>query len=191
MRTRTVVIVAVLAGLLGVVTALQLERTGGPTGLEPATGDGPAVPAVGVGDPVPALRLAAPDGTRHALADFARGRPLLVNFWASWCGPCIREMPALDAFAAQQGANGVQVVGIAIDDTAAVRSFLRDRPVRYPVLVDAPGADDASVRLGDVRGVLPFSVLVGADGRILRQHAGPLDLPDLQAWAAEAARTRN
>jgi len=100
-------------------------------------------------------------------------------------------MPALDAFARRQGANGVQVVGIALDDADAVRAFLRTRPVTYPILIDAPGPADAGVRLGNARGVLPYSVLVGVDGRILRRWVGPLETGDLDDWAAEASRTRD
>ncbi|HSR65680.1 MAG TPA: TlpA disulfide reductase family protein, partial [Xanthomonadaceae bacterium] len=94
-----------------------------------------------------------------------------------------KEMPELQRFAATQGPNGVQVVGIALDDVAAVRAFLRRVPVRYPILVDAPGPADAGVRLGNPRGVLPYSVLVSADGRLLKQRIGPFDPGELGAWA--------
>jgi peroxiredoxin len=92
-------------------------------------------------------------------------------------------MPALQRFHAQQGGNGVQVVGIALDDPGAVREFLARAGVRYPILIDAPGPTDAGVRLGNPKGVLPYSVLVSADGRLLRQHLGPLADDEIAQWA--------
>src|SRR5690606_28644396 len=121
------------------------------------------------GEPVPSLTLPALDGSRTDVpGDFA-GRPLLVNVWASWCGPCIEEMPELQRFAASEGADGTQVVGIALDAPAAVRAFLERIPVGYPILLDVPGPADAGVQLGNPKGVLPYSVLVSADGRLLKQ----------------------
>ncbi|AXK72666.1 TlpA family protein disulfide reductase [Lysobacter sp. TY2-98] len=187
MRTRTVVIVAVLAGAIGVVASLATDP-GWRTRLDQALD---RIPASRAGQAVPAIDLPAPDGGRHTLSALAAGRPVLINLWASWCGPCLEEMPALDRFAKQQGANGVQVVGIALDDAAAVRAFLKAHPVSYPVLVDAAGPADTGVRLGNSRGVLPYSVLVGANGRVLRRWAGPLQAADLDDWAAEALRTRD
>ena len=135
------------------------------------------------GEVLPPLRLSAMDGRVVSLpADYA-GRPVLINLWASWCGPCVREMPALQRFHAQQGGNGVQVVGIALDDPGAVREFLARAGVRYPILIDAPGPTDAGVRLGNPKGVLPYSVLVSADGRLLRQHLGPLADDEIAQWA--------
>ena len=114
--------------------------------------------------------------------DFA-GRPLLVNVWASWCGPCIEEMPELQRFAASQGPGGVQVLGIALDDEANVRDFLRKVPVSYPIALDAPGPADAGVRLGNPKGVLPYSILVSADGTLLKQRIGPFAHGEIDAWA--------
>ena len=196
MRTRTVVAVAVVAGVLGVVASLAVDRSWlartrlGQAILQAGPTDA-AGPVARVGDRLPAIALPTLDGGTRHLADLAAGRPLLVNFWASWCRPCLEEMPALDAFARRQGANGVQVVGIALDEADAVRAFLRARPVGYAVLVDSPGPADSSVRLGNARGVLPYSVLVGADGRILKQWAGPLEPADLDGWAREADPTRD
>ena len=196
MRTRTVVAVAVVAGLLGVVASLAVDRSWlartrlGQAILQAGPTDA-AGPVARVGERLPAIALPTLDGETRHLADLAAGRPLLVNFWASWCRPCLEEMPALDAFARRQGANGVQVVGIALDEADAVRAFLHARPVGYSVLVDAPGPADSSVRLGNARGVLPYSVLVGADGRILKQWAGPLEPADLDGWAREADPTRD
>src|SRR5690606_13060291 len=125
------------------------------------------VPVARRGEPVPAVRVAALDGSPIDLpADYA-GQPLLVNLWASWCGPCIEEMPELDRFAVEQGANGVQVLGIALDDATAVQDFLQRIPVQYRIALDAPGPADAGVRLGNPRGVLPYTALISADGRLL------------------------
>ena len=93
------------------------------------------------------------------------GRPLLINVWASWCGPCIEEMPELERFTRSQGRDGTQVVGLALDTPANIREFLERVPVTYPILVDSPGPDDASVWLGNRKGVLPYTVLVNAEGR--------------------------
>ena len=127
--------------------------------------------------------LASLDGTQVALPRAYAGRPLLVNVWASWCGPCVKEMPELDRYARAQGANGTQVLGIALDDPDAVRAFLQRVPVAYPILVDAPGPRDAGVRLGNPKGVLPYSVLLDAHGRVLRQKIGPFRDGEIDAWA--------
>jgi thiol-disulfide isomerase/thioredoxin len=137
------------------------------------------------GEPVPELVLPALDGGHVRVPGAYAGRPLLLNLWASWCGPCVREMPALQAFHAGQSANGVQVVGIALDDPAAVRAFVGQARVRYPILLDTPGPADAGVRLGDAKGVLPYSVLVSADGRLLKQHVGPFGDGEIAQWVGE------
>ena len=146
------------------------------------TGGG-SVDAGLVGQPAPEIALPGLDGRVRSLAEFG-GRPLLINFWASWCGPCIEEMPMLDAFAAKQSGNGVQVVGIALDQREAVEAFLRKTPVRYPVLLEAPGSSDTSVRFGNARGVLPYSVLVDAQGRIAAARIGPFRGDELERFAA-------
>lgn len=136
------------------------------------------------GDPAPALEFVDRDGKTRTLAEF-RGRPVLVNFWASWCGPCVEEMPLLDRFAAEQGANGLQVLGIALDDAAEVEAFLEEFPVAFPIVLDTPGPRDSSVQLGNRRSVLPYSVLLDADGRVLKQKIGAFDEDGLADWAVE------
>ncbi|RZZ84983.1 TlpA family protein disulfide reductase [Pseudoxanthomonas winnipegensis] len=140
-----------------------------------------------VGEGMPALVLPDPHGKSVDLAQLAGGRPLLINAWASWCAPCVKEMPELDRFAAAQGARGVQVVGLALDSAQNVQQFLQRVPVRYALVLDTPGPADASVRLGNRAGVLPYSVLVGADGRILRQKVGPFADGEIERWIGAAA----
>jgi thiol-disulfide isomerase/thioredoxin len=127
------------------------------------------------GDMVPRMTLADPAGTKVELPEAWAGKATLVNLWATWCAPCLKEMPELQAFAAEQDINGVQVVGIALDDATAVRDFLQRHRIAYPTLVDAPGPADAGVRLGNPAGVLPYTILVSAEGRLLKTKIGPFD----------------
>lgn len=125
------------------------------------------------------------------IVDFPRqyaGKPLLINLWASWCAPCRKEMPELQRFYREQGVNGVQVVGIALDDPDSVRAFLKQVRVDYPILLDPAGLDapdrtDVGVALGNTRGVLPYSILVSADGHVLKQRIGPFPPGGIDHWA--------
>ena len=194
MRTRTILLVALAAGVLGVVAGLAVNgpgpllRTelgqravqGAMDAVAPPAPEGLAVAKRG--GPVPSITLPDLEGTSRTLPGDYAGRPLLVNFWASWCPPCIEEMPELDRYAAAQGDAGVQVVGIALDDRAAVEAFLDQVPVGYPILIDVAGPRDSGVQLGNPRGVLPYTVLVSADGRLLKQRIGPFTHGELDGW---------
>lgn len=167
---------AVLAGALGLWAGTHLDRA------PVADAAPPSVDVAEVGDLMPALRLPDLSGAMLDLARF-RGRPLLINVWAGWCGPCVEEMPELARFAASQGSDGVQVLGLALDTPEGVHGFLQRVPVDYPIVLDTPGPGDASVRLGNTRGLLPYSVLVDAQGRILRQKLGPFAPGEMDRWA--------
>ena len=135
------------------------------------------------GDIVPTMTLSTLDGTKVEIPQAWAGSPTLVNLWASWCGPCLKEMPELQAFANEQAANGMQVVGIALDDAASAKAMLGRLGITYPNLIDTPGPADAGVRLGNPAGVLPYSVLVSADGRLLKTRIGPfVDVGEIAAW---------
>ena len=196
--TRTILLVAGIAALAGAAASVffepriaqRLARTeAGQRVLDttlraraPAAPDGVIVAERG--GIVPPMQVRALDGRVVRLPEAWAGRATLVNLWASWCAPCLKEMPELDAYARQQGADGVRVVGIALDDAAAVQAFVSRLGIGYPSLVDAPGPADAGVRLGNPAGVLPYTVLVSAEGRLLKTRIGPFeDLDDIATWA--------
>lgn len=191
--TARVLWVAVFAGALGLLASHWYEggpllRTqSGQRALQAAANASAPTPPAGVvpaqvGDPMPAITLPDLDGKRIDLKTF-QGRPILINVWASWCGPCIKEMPELDRYARAQGEHGVQVIGLALDTPDGVRDFLSRIPVAYPIVLDTPGPADASVWLGNAKGVLPYTVLIGADGRVLKQKIGPFVEGEIEAWA--------
>lgn len=175
-RTHLLVVVLALLGALGGFFAGNWLHT-----TPEARRDGSQL----IGAQAPALDLPDLDGRQHALQEW-RGRVVLVNFWASWCPPCVEEMPLLDRTAQQFAGKGLVVVGIAADTPAATRDFLAKHPVGYPILVDDPEAParntDASLVYGNTRSVLPYSVLIARDGRILAQRFGNFSENGLAAW---------
>jgi len=130
-----------------------------------------------------ATTLETPDGRPMPLASF-RGQPVLVNFWATWCPPCVEELPLLDAFHRQQQARGWQVLGLAVDQPSAVRRWLERSPLSFPVLMAGLQGTEMSKALGNTSGGLPFSVLLDREGQVLERKLGQLHPPDLQAWAS-------
>lgn len=142
-------------------------------------------------NPPPPIQLAeyafdTPSGERIRL-DALGGQTLLINFWATWCPPCLEELPVLSRFAeTQTGEHAVRVIGIALDDPAAVKTFLKAHPLPYPVLIDkAPFGDQLAATTGNRSGALPFSVLIGADGKILGQKLGGFQDASLRAFIAQ------
>lgn len=129
-----------------------------------------------------ALRFPQPDGGELALARF-RGRPLLINFWATWCPPCVRELPLLDAFQRAQAGRGWQVVGLAVDGPTPVREFLRRTPLGFPIGLAGFDGTALSRQWGNAGGGLPFSVAFDRAGRLRERQLGELSEPVLQRWA--------
>jgi len=183
---------ALLAGAAGLVLSIRMNGPGPLLGtaagrwlVEHVT---PSKTPAGIraaveGELVGPLVLTDLDGHAQQLP-VTRGHRMLVNVWASWCGPCRDEMLLLASFAKAQGANGTEVVGIAQDDSRSVRSYLLRTPVNYPILLDdAQGR--AGVRLGNRLGALPYSVLIDANGRLLRRKYGPFASNEaLVAWVS-------
>ena len=131
---------------------------------------------------MPSLRVTTVDGKTFDLAD-QRGKWTVVNFWATWCGPCLKEMPELSALDAMR--EYIVVVGLAYEDTTIedMRAFLKTHPVVYPIaLLDVynPPADFDTPR------GLPMTVLVGPDGKVVKTITGPVTAHDLEAAIAAA-----
>jgi thiol-disulfide isomerase/thioredoxin len=122
-----------------------------------------------------------PDGQPLVMAGL-RGAPLVLNFWATWCPPCVKEMPELDRFARQFAAQGVRVVGLAIDNAAPVRAFLARTPVSYPVGLAGFEGTELSRRLGNHRGGLPFTAFFDRRGVLAQRKLGETHFNELARW---------
>ena len=120
-----------------------------------------------------ALKLPDADGKEEALGQW-RGKLLVVNFWATWCAPCREEMPEFVRFQEEFGAKGLQFVGIAVDDADKVRQFTTEIRLNYPALIGGYGAMELSRTLGNRVMALPFTIVVGRDGKVAHTHLGPL-----------------
>lgn len=146
--------------------------------------------ADGAGSPVPAPELASfwatpwqdPQGAPLSVQQY-RGKPLLINFWATWCPPCVEELPMLNAFFRQNRANGWQVLGLAVDRVDMVQRFLRQNPLDFPVAMAGLGGSELGRALGNVSGGLPFTVVVGSEGAIAQRKLGRVTPENLRRWA--------
>lgn len=183
-----ILVAAVIAGLLGVAASIAISGPGPLLQTElgrrllGGTIETPAnVVVIAPGATVPTMTLPTLQGDPTPVPN---GRAVLINYWASWCGPCRDEMPLLSRFSDIQGQRGIEVVGIALDGEAEARAFLAEVPVPFRVLQETPGASDSSARLGNKLGILPYSVLVAADGKLVKQRVGAFtSAEDLRTWA--------
>jgi len=122
-----------------------------------------------------------PDGGSIVFSSL-RNKPLLVNFWATWCPPCVEELPMLDRFFQEHAANGWQVVGLAIDQPSAVRKFLARTPIGFPVGLAGLQGTELVRQLGNTNGGLPFTIALNRNGDVLGRKMGKLEAADLDAW---------
>jgi peroxiredoxin len=125
-----------------------------------------------------------PQGQPVAMQDF-KGRKLLLNFWATWCPPCVEELPMLNAFYRERQAQGWAVLGLAVDQPSSVRQFLQRLPLDFPVAMAGLGGTELSKQLGNATGGLPYTVVFNALGDIAHRKIGQVKPEDLQAWAQQ------
>lgn len=132
-------------------------------------------------DPLWAAEFDRPEGPALRLAEF-KGRPLVLNFWASWCTPCVEEMPLLNTFYQENKAKSWQVLGLAIDQPSAVKRFLQQHPVEYPVGLAGLNGTELMTAMGNQAGGLPFTLVIDAQGGLRFRKLGKLSDADIGGW---------
>ena len=128
------------------------------------------------------LSFDTPDGSTLTLARFS-GKPLLVNFWATWCPPCVEELPLIDRFHQENKIKNWQVLGLAVDQPAAVRVWLQKKPLSFPVAMAGFAGTELSKSLGNLSGGLPFTAVFGASGQLLHRKSGKVTPEELAQWS--------
>jgi peroxiredoxin len=159
------------------ITALVMLILGVAIGAWRLTPNPVAAPADWVFD----LEFPNPQGQPVRLSS-VRGQVTVVNFWATWCPPCIEEMPDLSRIHAEMSSKNVKVIGLAIDSPSNVREFLEDRQFSYPLLITGAAGSDIGKRLGNAIDALPYTVLINDKGRVIKQKTGRITEEELRSW---------
>lgn len=131
------------------------------------------------GEPRPAFTLPAMNGGKQSIAEWD-GKVVVLNFWATWCEPCRREIPLLTQLQQQYEERGLQVVGVAIDSRDAIRDFANKVGINYPVLYGVEAAMDVAASYGDEQGTLPYTVVIARDGHIRHIFRKEIKRPDIE-----------
>ena len=177
MTKKNVITYTVVALVFGAIGAWLGLRNAAPPA--PAPAPLAATPA----GPVAALfgqSMNDATGANHTLARW-KGKPLVVNFWAPWCGPCVQEMPELNQLAIDSVAANINVIGIGIDSAANIHEFASRLNISYPLYVAGMSGTDLSRQFGNSGGGLPYTVLIGADGKVVKTYLGKLKFDELKA----------
>ena len=121
------------------------------------------------------IRLPDLDGTQRALADWS-GKVLMLNFWASWCAPCQYEIPEFVAYQDEYATQGLQIVGVGLDEARRLKNVARTLGINYPVMVIEEQAGASLMRQwGNDKGIVPYTVIIDRDGHIRYIHRGRMD----------------
>lgn len=161
---------AIVAATLGTGGSLVARRDGVAAASPAANG----LEAPSAAERLFSLSLPDPNGLAHSF-DAWRGKVLVVNFWATWCAPCVIEMPELQTL--HIAYPDAQFVGIGVDSTSNIRQFLEKTPVGYPVVAMETGAIELMRSLGNTAAGLPFTLILGADGEVFGKILGKIN-PD-------------
>ena len=127
------------------------------------------------------MNFTKPDGQLLVVASL-RGQPLVLNFWGTWCPPCVKEMPELDRFASAFARRGGRVLGLAVDNPTAVRQFLDRTPVGYTIGLAGFDGSDLSRQLGNTAGGMPFTAVFNRQGAVVQRKLGTTSVEELESW---------
>lgn len=174
------VAVAAMFGIMGALVAINKKEVPPYTTAIAPTGGKPHTAV----DNLYAQSLNDLQGTPQPLSQW-RGKPLLVNFWATWCAPCVQEMPELSELADADGGKSFNVIGIGIDSPSNMKEFADKLKIAYPLYVGGMGGTELSREFGNQAGGLPYTVLIGADGQVRKTYLGKLKFDELRADLAK------
>jgi thiol-disulfide isomerase/thioredoxin len=132
------------------------------------------------------MQFDTPNGD-NLMMQSLKGKPLLINFWATWCPPCVEELPLLERFYTENKTKSMQIVGLAADKPEAVRAFLKKLPLTFPIGIAGLAGIALSKSWGNLAGGLPFSVMMAADGHVMQRKMGKLSEEDLAIWLKAAS----
>lgn len=177
MSGRTLLGIALLAGLAGAAGYYFIARPEAtPTPAIAVTTPQPAEAAgtAQLAAVIPPFKLADRDGQMRSLKDDWAGKSLIVNFWATWCAPCRREIPLLKQIARERAGENFQVIGIAVDFRDKVIAYADEMKIGYPMLIGEQDALDAAAAFGVDAVGLPFTIFTDSKGRVITLHMGEL-----------------
>ena len=161
----SIIAISLAALLAGVLTSQWIYKTG--------LANDPAIKAFF------ANPWQTPDG-KSADTEQWRGKVLVVNFWASWCPPCVEEMPTLDKLQAEFKVKNVLFVGIGIDSPSNIREFLEKTPVSYPIVIGGLEGSNLSKQMGNSQGALPYTLIINPQGKSTNSKLGKISEEELR-----------
>ncbi len=165
----------------GVVVLALLLLVGVGLGIWGISEDDGRIQLVGAGvERLPAFTFNDLEGKSRQSSEW-KGKLLVVNFWATWCPPCLKEMPLFIEFQERYREQGVQFVGIAIDDLQMVQDFYDVYDINFPVVIGGVDGTKLANRMGNRFGLLPFTVIFDRDGKRHYVHSGEMDKATLEA----------
>jgi thiol-disulfide isomerase/thioredoxin len=178
-RILAVAAVAIVAVAGGLTAGHWLRHDSAPTAPPPDAAPQAATPQANAVAALWDSPMHDANGKPQSLAGF-KGQTVVVNFWASWCGPCVEEMPALAQLHREYAHKGVQFIGIGVDSEKNVKAFLQKVQVDYPVYVSGFAGADLARNFGNTAGGLPFTVVIDAKGTIRSTKLGEIQPGELK-----------
>ena len=128
--------------------------------------------------PLPEFSLPDLSGKQHSIKEW-QGKVLVINFWATWCPPCLKEMPEFEAMQQKYSSKGLQFLGIALDDPEPVKEFITQKKINYPILIGQDQGTKLAYSFGNVVNTVPFTVIVDNKGMIVKRQMGALTKEEL------------